>query len=203
MPVELNLWINLLLRDNLSRLWGPHNLVAISATSCSVTAAFLNMNSGPAPEQAPKLARPAGPQIRHPKSQAWQPPSFQNRKTRWTGTAPPAESPQDKHAPRHQTRSPGSAPKIGLQKQKDSWWQMQHSTRVRNKNYLFLPSSLGSTHAFFGCIFPHWGLAVFLLTITWLWVCLMQYSVLITCGPVLRGQTFLVTWPHQHILGAW
>ena len=86
-PVELNLLINLLHRNNLSRLWGPHNLVAISATSCSVTAAFLNMNSGPAPEQAPKLARPAGPQIRHPKSQAWQPPSFQNRKTRWNGTA--------------------------------------------------------------------------------------------------------------------
>ena len=154
-PVELNLWINLLLRDNLSRLWGPHNLVAISATSCSVTAAFLNMNSGPAPEQAPKLARPAGPQIRHPKSQAWQPPSFQNRKTRWTGTAPPAESPHDKHAPRHQTRSPGSAPKIGLQNKKTAGGRCS------------IPPGSGTKIIFFSrphLVLPMHFLAVFFLT---------------------------------------
>ena len=155
------------------------------------------MNSGPAPEQAPKLVRPTRPQIRHPKFQAWQPPSVQKPEI----PLPRAQKTSTHRDPRPGARDPPH--KLGSKNKMTAGGRCSTPPGSGKRIVFFLPASLGSTHAFFGCIFPHWDLAVFLPTITWLWVCLMQSSVLITCGPIFRGQTFLVTWSHQHILGAW
>ena len=200
MPVELSLLINLWcfkIISQESRLRGPHNLlwqfqqkVAQSLQHSTIWIQALRQSK---PRNwSGQLAHKFGIQS----SRLGSPPQFKNRKSRCREL-------------KRQARTATPDPEPGIHP--TNWapktkWQLVADATLHlgpEEKWSFSPVVTWFYPCIFWLYFSSLRFSRVFPTITWLWVCLMQSSVLITCGPIFRGQTFLVTWPHQHILGAW